>query len=75
MEAKTVKMKSGNSLFFPVFNEEFENLVHESSTGFCLACGESADGIEPDGERLDCENCGAPKVYGLEQLLLLGFIR
>jgi len=40
--------------------------------GFCLACGEQADGVEPDAERYECENCGARKVYGAEQILIMG---
>jgi len=39
--------------------------------GFCLACGNEADGVEPDAERYECEACGAPLVYGAEQLLLM----
>ena len=39
--------------------------------GFCLACGEEVSGIEPDARRVVCESCGAPKVYGAEELLLM----
>jgi len=38
--------------------------------GFCIACGEDADGCEPDAERYTCEVCGAPAVYGAETLLI-----
>jgi len=38
--------------------------------GFCLACGAEADGVEPDARRYICESCGAPKVYGAEELLM-----
>lgn len=38
--------------------------------GFCVACGEDADGCEPDAERYECEACGKRAVYGAEQLLL-----
>jgi len=38
--------------------------------GICLTCGAEAEGVEPDAERYDCEGCGAPMVYGAEQLLL-----
>lgn len=43
----------------------------DDGTGFCLACGEEAMGVEPDAEQYECESCGAHKVYGAEQLLLL----
>lgn len=45
-----------------------------SSPGFCLACGDDADGVEPDAERYRCEECGARQVYGAEQVMLIGAI-
>lgn len=41
--------------------------------GFCIACGEDTDGIEPDGEAYECPSCGENKVYGGEQLILMGY--
>lgn len=46
-------------------NEGLEN------PGFCIACGEDADGCEPDARGYECEACGAMKVYGAEELLLM----
>ena len=43
----------------------------EDMDGICLACLEDAYGVEPDAERYVCESCGARKVYGAEQLLLM----
>ncbi len=40
--------------------------------GYCLGCGDEADGVEQDTERRKCSGCGTPKVYGAEQLLALG---
>jgi hypothetical protein len=37
--------------------------------GLCLACGEDADGCEPDARRYPCECCGERQVYGAELLL------
>ena len=37
--------------------------------GFCVACGEEADGCEPDARRYKCECCGERAVYGAEELL------
>jgi len=37
--------------------------------GFCVECGEEADGVEPDARRYECESCGLPGVYGAEDLL------
>ena len=41
-------------------------------TGFCLACGEDAYGVEPDARRYECESCGAKAVYGAEEVLIMG---
>jgi hypothetical protein len=39
--------------------------------GFCVACGEEAEGVEPDARRYPCEACGQRSVYGAEELLIL----
>jgi hypothetical protein len=39
--------------------------------GFCLECGEEAFGCEPDARGYECESCGAHKVYGAEEVLLM----
>jgi len=39
--------------------------------GFCTACGEPADEVEPDAREYECESCGAEKVYGAEELILM----
>jgi hypothetical protein len=39
--------------------------------GFCLACGLEVEGVEPDARRYECESCGAPAVYGAEELFLM----
>ena len=39
--------------------------------GFCTACGDETDGVEPDAERRACRACGDPRgVYGAEQIML-----
>jgi hypothetical protein len=40
--------------------------------GFCLACGAESDTVEPDARKYSCGCCGAAKVYGGEELLLMG---
>ena len=44
----------------------------DANEGKCVACGASADGVEPDAEDYQCAACGSNAVYGSEQLLLLG---
>jgi hypothetical protein len=43
--------------------------------GRCLACGAEAYGVEPDAREYECEVCGEPQVYGLEELLMMGRIQ
>jgi predicted RNA-binding Zn-ribbon protein involved in translation (DUF1610 family) len=38
--------------------------------GFCIACGQDADGVEPDAVAYKCHSCGELAVYGAEELLL-----
>jgi hypothetical protein len=46
--------------------------MNENSEGLCVACGSVAGGVEPDAERYECEACGDPFVWGIEQLLIMG---
>lgn len=39
--------------------------------GICLACGDEQEGVEPDARKYECESCGAHKVYGAEELLMM----
>ena len=48
--------------------EQCENDEYE---GICLACGEDAQGVEPDAREYECESCGKEKVYGCQELLLM----
>lgn len=43
--------------------------------GFCMACGAETDGVEPDAERYECQECGCMAVDGIEVLLLRGDIQ
>jgi hypothetical protein len=40
--------------------------------GFCTACGAKAYGVEPDARKYTCEKCHQPRVYGAEELLIMG---
>jgi hypothetical protein len=54
---------------------EWEYLdMNENGGGACIACGAETSGVEPDARRYECEGCGARKVYGLEELLIMGYV-
>ena len=40
--------------------------------GFCVACGETQDGIEPDARKYTCEHCCQPTVYGRDEIVMMG---
>ena len=42
--------------------------------GRCVACGAEAYGVEPDAREYTCEECEKPRVYGLEELLMMGLV-
>jgi hypothetical protein len=67
---KQITSKAGTPLFIPSL-EEIEVAIEDMS-GFCIACGEQADRVEPDACKYTCESCGKPRVYGAEQLVLMG---
>ncbi len=42
--------------------------------GWCLACGEEAEGVEPDARKYLCDCCQTRNVYGAEELVLMGAV-
>ena len=47
-----------------------EQMSSLENPGFCVACGEDAEGCEPDARKYECGACGEMAVYGAEELLL-----
>jgi hypothetical protein len=39
--------------------------------GFCIACGEETDGVEPDARDYPCEHCERSAVFGAEEILFM----
>lgn len=75
MTTKTYKTKTGLTQYRPVLDaEELDDVMSDGSAGFCLACGAEAYGVEPDARKYTCDDCRAPKVYGMEELALMGLI-
>jgi hypothetical protein len=75
MTSKTYVTKSGVTQFKPVLTENEYRAILDDNIGFCLACGqETIGGVEPDARRYTCESCGEPKVFGLEELLLMNLL-
>jgi hypothetical protein len=49
-----------------------EALLNDSSTGFCLSCGNEAYGVEPDAREYECMKCGQYDLFGAEEILIMG---
>lgn len=54
--------------------ETIEEAILDGTIGFCTACGSEAYGVEPDACGYECEVCGERKVFGAEELVLMGFV-
>ena len=53
-------------------DEVIQACEDNDGTGFCIACGESQGECEPDARGYECESCGEMKVYGAEEIVLMG---
>ena len=48
-----------------------EAVEMDDNIGICISCGDEQYGVEPDARKYECESCGASKVYGAEELLMM----
>ena len=46
------------------------SMFGRDNPGFCLSCGDDAEGVEPDAEGHICEGCGESAVMGAENALI-----
>jgi hypothetical protein len=53
--------------------EEIQEAM-EDYTGFCVGCGAARGSCEPDAREYPCDECGENKVYGAEELVLMGCV-
>lgn len=66
--AKQYRAKNGRIQYKPSDDWLLYVIEGDNAQGFCLACAEEVDGIEPDAEGYTCPHCGEAKVYGAENL-------
>ena len=51
------------------------HIANNEMVGICLGCGEWRDMCEPDARNYLCKDgCGENKVYGVEELMMMGEI-
>jgi Zn finger protein HypA/HybF involved in hydrogenase expression len=68
----TYLAKSGKTMYRPSI--EYGMALMHDDCGFCLACGNDQQGVEPDARQYACDHCGESKVYGIEELALKGLL-
>lgn len=68
----TYRTKSGATQYRP--SVEYGMALMHDDCGFCLACGSDQPGVEPDARKYTCVSCKQPKVYGIEELALMGLL-
>lgn len=55
-------------------SDEFQEII-DAYDGLCTFCGNWTEGgVEPDAVGYECGECGAEKVMGAENALLMGFV-
>lgn len=64
--------RNGNRQWKPALSWLMGQVESDSNAGFCLACGAEHGCVEPDARKYHCTCCGAHKVYGAEELILMG---
>lgn len=58
-----------------VMSEEVYSELADNMIGLCINCGEEyGDCLEPDARYVQCESCEKKRVFGVEELLLIGKI-
>ena len=69
---KKYMAKNGAQQFKPAQDWIISAVERDENAGFCLACGDECEGVEPDARKYQCDACGAHKVYGAEELMIMG---
>ena len=71
---KRYTTRSGAKQFMPSMKSCQRIIEGDNTSGYCLACGAKAHNVEPDARKYTCESCQAPKVFGAEELMLMGLV-
>jgi hypothetical protein len=69
------KTKDGRIQWRPIMTEkQMSHVMSNGMGGFCLNCGKKTREVEPDARKYTCPFCKAEKLYGLEELLMMGIL-
>lgn len=75
MHAEQFTTTKGSIRYRPIVSADSLADIQDENIGFCTACGAFDDCTEPDARGYECEECTAPARYGMEALILRGFVR
>jgi hypothetical protein len=73
MKREQYKTKTGKMQYMPILS--VRQMMARDTTGWCLKCGQEVPHVEPDARQYMHERCGEPKVYGLQELLVMNLVR
>ncbi len=69
------KTRTGETQWRPVMTEkQMFHIMTNGMGGFCLACGTKTREVEPDARKYTCPKCKREKLYGMEELLMMGIV-
>jgi predicted RNA-binding Zn-ribbon protein involved in translation (DUF1610 family) len=69
------KTKSNKDVYTFQMTEQEYHSADNDMQGLCVGCGEvHDDNCEPDARNYECSNCGQRKVFGIQELLVMGYI-
>lgn len=55
-------------------DEVLSAIADHRMVGFCIECGTEHDCLEPDAREVECEDGCGKKVYGAEEILMMGLL-
>lgn len=64
----------GKIIGFGMTEADFKSKC-DCDAGLCLACGHENGSCEPDAREYVCEECEEEKVFGMEELMIMGKIK
>ena len=74
MESVKKITRAGTTLYFVKFADKGETAFDHPTSGLCIYCGEFCEGVKPGARLETCDGCGRPGVYGIEQMVSIGFV-
>lgn len=72
-----IQHSGDGAMIIRISEEELSDMLCGlGNPGACISCGylEEYAGCEPDAREYPCPECGEHTLYGLEEVLMMGFV-